>query len=130
MDESGKNGFSNNGETHTWKEIKNSQRRGVIAWGDREYGLEEFRSLMLKTPGDSTGEGHDHITGESQSQMPDKPGDSTGKGREYVTGESQSLMLKRPGDNTGEGREYVTGESQSLMLKRPGDSTGEGRDGT
>ena len=33
-------------------EKKNDRIRGVISWGDREYDIDEFRSLLLKKPVD------------------------------------------------------------------------------
>jgi len=33
-------------------EKKNDRIRGVIFWGDREYDIDEFRSLLLKKPVD------------------------------------------------------------------------------
>lgn len=32
------------------------QRRGVITWGDREYEIDEFRSLVLSVPHDKNEE--------------------------------------------------------------------------
>ena len=40
-------------------EKKNSQIKGVISWGDREYDIDEFRSLLLKGPVDIIEEGRD-----------------------------------------------------------------------
>ena len=33
-------------------EKKNDRIRGVISWGDREYDIDEFQSLLLKKPVD------------------------------------------------------------------------------
>ena len=33
-------------------EMKNDRIKGVISWGDREYDIDEFRSLLLKGPVD------------------------------------------------------------------------------
>ena len=40
-------------------EKKNDRIRGVISWGDREYDIDEFRSLLLKGPVDIMEEGRD-----------------------------------------------------------------------
>jgi hypothetical protein len=53
------NRFDNTGEMPGIKETKNSLTRVVISWGDREYGVEEFRSLLLKEPEIVTGDGRD-----------------------------------------------------------------------
>ena len=38
-------------------EKKNVRIKGVISWGDREYDIDEFRSLLLKGPADTIKEG-------------------------------------------------------------------------
>jgi len=50
-----------NGEISARKETKNRPERAVIHWGDREYDIDEFRALLLKSPGDVRTD-HDGIT--------------------------------------------------------------------
>ena len=55
--------FVTNGEIPVLDETENSPVRahtsGVISWGDRNYDIDEFRSLMLSGTGEIPGVGHD-----------------------------------------------------------------------
>ena len=53
------NGFGNNGELPTREKTTTGGTSGLIAWGDRNYDIDEFRSLVLKKPGDIMEESRD-----------------------------------------------------------------------
>ena len=54
-----KDEFGNNGEMPAQNEDKNGSMSGVISWGDREYEVDEFRSLLMAKPEDNPGEYRD-----------------------------------------------------------------------
>lgn len=51
MKKPGMNGFGNNGKVPDQILEKIEQTRGVIRWGDREYDVDEFRSLLMVKTG-------------------------------------------------------------------------------
>lgn len=59
MNESGRNGLGIDEKTAPKKETDRSQSNGVIAWGDTQYEIEKFRSLVFNSTGDFMKEGHD-----------------------------------------------------------------------